>query len=55
LAGKLTGYEIDVFREGVEEDIELKEFSDEIEEWVIDEFKKSRFRYSQKCFGVRKI
>jgi len=40
LAGKLTGYEIDVFREGVEEDIELKEFSDEIEEWVIDEFKK---------------
>jgi len=40
LAGKLTGYEIDVFREGVEEDIELKEFSDEIEGWVIDEFKK---------------
>ena len=40
LAGKLTGYEIDVFREGVEEDIELKEFSDEIEEWIIDEFKK---------------
>jgi N utilization substance protein A len=40
LAGKLTGYEIDVFREGVEEDIELKEFSDEIEEWVIGEFKK---------------
>ena len=40
LAGKLTGYEIDVFREGVEEDIELKEFSDEIEEWVISEFKK---------------
>ena len=40
LAGKLTGYEIDVFREGVEEDIELKEFSDEIEEWVIEEFKK---------------
>ena len=33
-------YEIDVFREGVEEDIELKEFSDEIEEWVISEFKK---------------
>ena len=40
MAGKLTGYEIDVFREGVEEDIELKEFSDEIEEWVIGEFKK---------------
>jgi N utilization substance protein A len=41
LAGKLTGYEIDVFREGVEEDIELKEFSDEIEQWIIDEFKKA--------------
>ena len=40
LAGQLTGYEIDVFREGIEEDIELKEFSDEIEEWVIEEFKK---------------
>ena len=40
LAGKLTGYEIDVFREGIEEDIELKEFSDEIEEWIIEEFKK---------------
>ena len=26
--------------EGVEEDIELKEFSDEIEQWIIDEFKK---------------
>jgi N utilization substance protein A len=41
LAGKLTGYEIDVFREGVEEDVELTEFSDEIEEWVIQEFKKA--------------
>lgn len=40
LAGRLTGYEIDVFREGVEEDVELTEFSDEIEEWVISEFKK---------------
>ena len=40
LAGKLTGYEIDVFREGVEEDVELTEFSDEIEEWVISEFRK---------------
>ncbi|MBE7640750.1 transcription termination/antitermination protein NusA [Salegentibacter sp. BLCTC] len=38
LAGQLTGYEIDVFREGVEEDVELKEFSDEIESWVIKEF-----------------
>jgi transcription termination/antitermination protein NusA len=40
LAGQLTGYEIDVYREGAEEDVELAEFSDEIESWVIDEFKK---------------
>ena len=37
LAGQLTGYEIDVFREGSEEDVELTEFSDEIEAWIIDE------------------
>ena len=41
LAGQLTGYEIDVFREGAEEDVELKEFSDEIEGWVISEFSKA--------------
>jgi N utilization substance protein A len=40
LAGQLTGYEIDVFREGVEEDVELTEFSDEIEAWIIEEFSK---------------
>jgi len=41
LAGQLTGYEIDVFREGAEEDVELREFSDEIESWIIDEFAKA--------------
>ncbi len=40
LAGRLTGYEIDVYREGVEEDVELTEFSDEIEDWIIQEFRK---------------
>ena len=41
LASELTGYEIDVQREGLEEeDVELTEFSDEIEDWVITEFKK---------------
>ena len=41
LAGKLTGYEIDVYREGAEdiEDVDLDEFTDEIEEWVIKELK----------------
>jgi N utilization substance protein A len=40
LAGRLTGYDIDVFREGVEEDVELSEFSDEIDTWIIEEFSK---------------
>ena len=40
LAGQLTGFEIDVYREGAEEDVELTEFTDEIESWIIDEFKK---------------
>jgi N utilization substance protein A len=42
LACQLTGYELDVIREGVveEEDVELREFSDEIEGWIIDEFEK---------------
>lgn len=40
LASELTGYEIDVQREGIEEeDVELTEFVDEIEDWVIAEFK----------------
>ena len=39
LASQLTGYDLDVQREGVEdEDVELTEFSDEIEGWVIKEF-----------------
>ena len=43
LAGMLTGYELDVIREGVaheEDDVELAEFSDEIDGWIIDEFAK---------------
>lgn len=44
LAQELTGFSIDVYRdaqdEAVEYDIDLDEFSDEIEAWVIDEFKK---------------
>jgi len=41
LAGKLTGFEIDVFRDEVEEqdDVNLDEFADEIEGWVLDELK----------------
>lgn len=42
LASQLTGYEIDVYREATgedEEDVNLEEFSDEIEGWIIDAFK----------------
>jgi len=39
LAGKLTGYEIDVYRDtdNDAEDVDLNEFSDEIDQWIIDE------------------
>lgn len=42
LAGKLTGYEIDVYREvdEHEEDVDIEEFSDEIDGWILDEFKR---------------
>lgn len=44
LAGELTGYDIDVFRDNEDEeeeiDVDLDEFSDEIDSWVIDELKK---------------
>lgn len=43
LASKLVGYEIDVFRdldENEEEDVDLDEFVDEIDDWVIDELKR---------------
>ena len=43
LASQLTGYDIDVYREldqAQEEDVNLDEFADEIEGWVIDELKR---------------
>jgi transcription termination/antitermination protein NusA len=41
LAGKMVGYEIDVYRDGESEgdDIDLDEFTDEIDSWIIDELK----------------
>jgi len=41
LASKLTGYEIDVYREDEEDidDVDLEEFADEIEHWILDELK----------------
>ncbi len=41
LAGKLTGYEIDVYRDTDidTDDVDLEEFADEIESWILDELK----------------
>lgn len=41
LAGKLTGYEIDVYRDTDidSEDVDIQEFSDEIDQWIIDDLK----------------
>ncbi len=43
LASKLTGFEIDVFRNNIEQyeidDVDLEEFSDEIEAWIIEALK----------------
>ncbi|MFT4995625.1 MAG: N utilization substance protein A [Bacteroidia bacterium] len=42
LAGKLVGYNIDVYRENNEDedmDVDLNEFSDEIDSWILDELK----------------
>lgn len=42
LAAKLTGYEIDVYRDSTpdNEDVDIQEFDDEIDPWIIEEFKK---------------
>ena len=41
LASRLTGYEIDVYRDTDfdNEDVDIQEFNDEIDQWIIDEFK----------------
>ena len=44
LAGKLCGYQIEVYRMAAtisdEDDVDLDEFLDEIDTWIIEEFKK---------------
>ena len=39
LASMLTGYDLDVYREVEEEDVALDDFSDEIDQWIIDQLK----------------
>ncbi|MBQ5524693.1 MAG: KH domain-containing protein, partial [Paludibacteraceae bacterium] len=57
LASKLTGYNIEVFRhvEGgatEEEDIYLDEFSDEIEQWVLDIFKENGYDTARRVLAA---
>ncbi len=59
LASKLTGYEIDVYREHLEfedndEDVELSEFADAIEDWVLDEFKKIGLDTAKSVLAISK-
>jgi N utilization substance protein A len=58
LASRLVEYEIDVFREtlGLEadEDVDLDEFADEVEGWVIDEFKKIGLDTAKSVLSVTK-
>ncbi len=56
LAGRLVGYEIDVYRENdtVEEDIDIEEFSDEIEGWVIEELKRVGLDTAKSVLGATK-
>ncbi len=52
LASMLTGYDIDVFRETEEEDVDLDEFSDEIDQWIIDQLKKVGFDTAKSVLEV---
>lgn len=57
LAGRLVGMEIDVFREAeefAEEDIDLSEFDDEIDDWVIDELRKVGLDTAKSVLAVTK-
>jgi N utilization substance protein A len=57
LASRLVGYEIDVFRElsdYEEEDVNLDEFIDEIDNWVIDELKKTGLDTAKSVLSLTK-
>ncbi len=57
LASMLTGYEIDVYREINEEDLDdiyLDEFNDEIDQWVLDAFKAVGLDTAKEVLGTSK-
>lgn len=57
LAGKLTGYDIDVYRDSdmeYEDDVDLQEFTDEIEQWIIDALKEIGCDTAKDVLGLTK-
>lgn len=57
LASMITGYDIDVYREGAEEiedDVDLKEFTDEIEPWIIEQFKNIGLDTAKSVLAIEK-
>jgi len=57
LASMLTGYEIEVYREFAEEDMDdiyLDQFNDEIDQWVIDTFKSAGYDTAKEVLGADK-
>ena len=57
LASKLVGLEIDVFRElsgQEEEDVDLDEFGDEIDGWIIDELKRIGLDTAKSVLAITK-
>ena len=56
LAGMLTGYEVEVYREIDEDldDIYLDEFNDEIDQWVIDAFKAAGLDTAKEVLAISK-
>ncbi|MBQ9639210.1 MAG: transcription termination/antitermination protein NusA [Bacteroidales bacterium] len=56
LASKLSGYEIEVYRDTDEdyEDVDLKEFADEIDQWIIDEFIKKGYDTAKSVLSLSK-
>lgn len=54
LASQLTDYKINIFRNvSYEEDVELSEFSDEIEPWIIEEFHKIGLDTAKSILGAK--
>jgi len=56
LASKLTGYDLDVYREtdGDDEDVDLEEFADEIDSWIIDELKAAGLDTARSVLELKK-